>query len=110
MRLYRGLLFLSLLASLLPLFGGCAVHDVHQKCAANGCPDDERITGEVMAKLRANPALPVWDIQVQTLDHTVYLYGVVATGLERNIVEDTARAIPGVTKVVNSISVRNGPY
>ena len=109
MRTHR-LLAMLLLATLPPLLGGCATHEARQKCAANGCPDDARITGEVMAKLRANPALPSWDIQVQTLDHTVYLYGLVATGLERNIVEDTARQIPGVTKVVNSISVRNGVY
>jgi len=99
-----------LLATLLPLLGGCATHEARQKCAANGCPDDARITSELTAKLRANAALPSWDIQVQTLDGTVYLYGLVATGLERNIVEDTARAIPGVTKVVNSISVRSGTH
>ena len=110
MRLRRLLIVLSLLAPLLPLLGGCGMQETRQKCAANGCPDDARITGELTAKLRANAALPSWDIQVQTIDHTVYLYGIVATGLERNIVEDTARQIPGVTKVVNSISVRNGVY
>lgn len=106
----RCVLPMLLLATLLPLFGGCATHEARQKCAANGCPDDARITSELTAKLRANAALPSWDIQVQTLDGTVYLYGLVATGLERNIVEDTARAIPGVTKVVNSISVRSGTH
>jgi len=105
----RLLIVLVLLTPLLPLLSGCATHE-SQNCAANGCADDARITDELKAKLRANAALPSWDIQVQTINHTVYLYGLVATGLERNIVEDTAREISGVTKVVNSISVRNGAH
>jgi len=40
---------------------------------------------------------------VQTIDHVVYLYGLVATDLQRQTAESIARQVPNVTKVVNSI-------
>ena len=43
-------------------------------------------------------------IRVQTTDHVVYLYGEVNTELERSTAESVARAVPGVTRVVDSIS------
>ena len=83
---------------------GCAAY---QKCGFAGCAGDRRITADVEAKLRENLALEVWGIQVQTFDHVVYLYGIVDTNLERNIIESAAREIAGVREVVNSIGVRN---
>jgi osmotically-inducible protein OsmY len=44
-------------------------------------------------------------LHVQTLDHVVYLNGMVNSGLERQVAESVALEAPGVTRVVNSIAV-----
>jgi osmotically-inducible protein OsmY len=44
---------------------------------------------------------------VQTLDHVVYLYGVVASGLEIGTADSIASQAPGVAQVVNSIVISN---
>jgi osmotically-inducible protein OsmY len=46
-------------------------------------------------------------ITVQTLDHVVYLYGIVASGLEIGTAESIALQVPGVARVVNSIVISN---
>jgi osmotically-inducible protein OsmY len=40
------------------------------------------------------------------VDHTVYLYGLVDTDIQRLMAESLAQQVPGVTKVVNSISLQ----
>jgi osmotically-inducible protein OsmY len=83
--------------------GGCAAH---QKCEGNACADDKAITATIEAALRANAAIATWDIQVQTINHTVYLYGIVDTNVQRAFIEETAHKTEGVAKVVNSISIK----
>ncbi|WP_414707317.1 BON domain-containing protein [Rudaea sp.] len=58
-----------------------------QKSGSEGCPGDAQIAAQVEASVRAHPGLEFWSIQVQSLDHVVYLYGIVETDLERSIVE-----------------------
>lgn len=103
--LARTRLYLVALALLsLPLFGGCA-HD-GQKCQTAECTDDAKITAAINAQLYANKAIATWDITVQTIKHTVYLYGAVDTNVQRAFIESTARETPGVQRVVNSIVIR----
>jgi len=45
---------------------------------------------------------------VQTLDHVVYLNGVVDTDTQRLMAESIAQQAKGVTKVVNSIGLSGG--
>jgi osmotically-inducible protein OsmY len=45
---------------------------------------------------------------VQTLDHVVYLNGLVDTDLERQLAESVAAGAKGVTRVVNSIGLSGG--
>jgi BON domain len=86
----------------------CTMLDAYQKCGWSGCPGDAQITAAVQVQIRTHPALrPPDDIGVQTLDHVVYLSGLVDTDREKDIAEAAARGVPGVTRVVNSISVRN---
>ena len=94
-----GVLFASM-----AVLAGCAPY---HKCGFAGCAGDPRITADVEARLYANLAIESWGIKVQTLDRVVYLYGLVDTDLERNLIESTARDIPGVRSVVNAIAVRN---
>ncbi|HZX89264.1 MAG TPA: BON domain-containing protein [Rudaea sp.] len=81
---------------------GCA----SQKCTPANCADDAAITARIEAALRANAAIASWDIRVQTINHTVYLYGIVDTNVQRSFIEETAHEAAGVEKVVNSISIK----
>ncbi len=89
-----------ILSGLLP---GCAVE---RKCEAGGCADDAKITASVQALINQHPDVgPPDTVHVQTLDHVVYLSGEVSQGLMKQTAEDAARQSPGVTRVVNDISV-----
>lgn len=97
------LLAIVLAASL----AGCATY---RKCGFSGCAGDAQITARVEALLRENKAIEEWGIQVQTLDRVVYLYGLVDTNLERNIIESTVLEVPGVASVVDSIAIRGNVW
>ncbi|MHB8478051.1 MAG: BON domain-containing protein [Steroidobacteraceae bacterium] len=82
---------------------GCAVYE---KCGVSGCPGDAEITAQVQALFVKHPELePPNLIHVQTLDHVVYLTGLVDTDLEQQMAALVAREAPGVTNVVNSIGL-----
>ena len=99
-KLHCTLTFALVLTGALP---GCAVYG---KCGFHGCPGDAQITAEVRALFNQHPVLePPNLINVQTLNHVVYLYGLVDTDLESEIAESVARRAPGVAKVVNSIGI-----
>jgi osmotically-inducible protein OsmY len=85
---------------------GCAAY---KKCGFGGCPGDAEITAQVRALFDQHPALkPPNQLDVQTLDHVVYLNGVVDTDLERQMAESVAHEAKGVAKVVNSIGLSGG--
>jgi osmotically-inducible protein OsmY len=46
-------------------------------------------------------------VRAQTLDHVVYLYGLVDTDLERQLAESVAMQAAGGARVVDSIAVNN---
>jgi osmotically-inducible protein OsmY len=97
------LAFALLLAGALP---GCAVYN---KCGLRGCPGDAEITTQVRAMFGRYPALePPNLIGVHTLDHVVYLSGVVDTDMERLMAESVAQEVEGVKRVVNSIGLSGG--
>ncbi|HLZ99912.1 MAG TPA: BON domain-containing protein [Steroidobacteraceae bacterium] len=88
--------------------GGCALRDAYEKCGFTGCPDDRRISRDVRILLDQHPALEAPNlIAVRTLDHVVYLNGVVDTDLERQLAESVAAEAQGVARVVNSIGLNN---
>src|ERR1700723_971657 len=67
---------------------------------------DQKITADVEARFRQHPELEAPDlIDVQTINRVVYLNGTVSAGTQRTYAESVASRAPGVTKVVNSISV-----
>lgn len=98
--LNRQVLLASALAVMLAALGGCAAY---QKCGANGCEGDAKITSDVKTQFAREPTLVM--LKVQTVDHVVYLYGLVDTDLQRETAEDLAAGVPGVTRVVNSIGI-----
>jgi osmotically-inducible protein OsmY len=89
---------------LLPgVLAGCAAQ---RKCGWGGCPGDKQITANVQTQLNRHADLEgVSSINVQTLDHVVYLSGEVSDGLMKEAAESIARKSPGVSRVENTIAV-----
>lgn len=88
---------------LMTVLSGCATFG---KCGVDGCPEDAKITADVKARLGQYPDLQgINDIQVQSLNHVVYLTGEVSDGLAARTAESIARQTKGVSQVVNSISI-----
>lgn len=82
---------------------GCADFREH------GSPSDSAdsmITADVEARLNQMADLgPPGSIKVQTLDHVVYLNGLVDGGLEKRTAEEAVLRVPGVEKVADDIDV-----
>jgi osmotically-inducible protein OsmY len=72
----------------------------------HGCPGDAKITAEIVSQFNQSRFLEP-TIRVQTMDHVVYLDGVVSSGLEIDAAGSIARQVPGVARVLNSIVVSN---
>jgi osmotically-inducible protein OsmY len=88
---------------LIHALSGCAVYHTYEKCGLRGCPGDAQITAQIMSQFRENLELEPNAITVQTLDHVVYLNGLVSSGMEIATAESIARQVPGVKGVVNSV-------
>jgi osmotically-inducible protein OsmY len=86
---------------------GCALYNTYEKCGLHGCPGDTKITADVLAQLNQCLFLEPNAISVQTLDHVVFLNGVVRSDLEIDAAESIARSVPGVARVLNSVVVSN---
>lgn len=87
---------------------GCAVVSTYESCGWEGCTGDATVTRAVQALFAQHPAIEAPNlIDVQTLNHVVYLYGLVDTELQRRLAESVAREAPGVARVVNTIGLRN---
>jgi osmotically-inducible protein OsmY len=81
--------------------GGCA--DLHGSQSASA---DSMITADVETRLDQMADLgPPGSIKVQTLDHVVYLNGLVDGGLEKRTAEEAVLKVPGVEKVADDIDV-----
>jgi osmotically-inducible protein OsmY len=88
------------------LTGGLGACATYKKCGFAGCTGDANITAGVRSAINQYPSLEAPNsVRVETYDHVVYLYGQVNTELERAMADSVALAVPGVTRVVNSISL-----
>jgi osmotically-inducible protein OsmY len=86
----------------------CALVSTYESCGWEGCTGDATVTRAVQALFAQHPAIEAPNvIDVQTLNHVVYLYGLVDTELQRRLAESVAREAPGVARVVNTIGLRN---
>jgi osmotically-inducible protein OsmY len=95
----------ALVLTLITAVSGCAVYDTYKNCGFQGCPGDAKITADVRSQFQQSSFLEPNAIRVQTLNHVVYLGGVVVSGLEIDAAESIARNVPDVADVVNSIVV-----
>ena len=69
---------------------------------------DREIQAEVLRRIGEKPALATENIDVQSFDHNVYLYGSVTSRINSEQAESIARAVPGVRKVYNSLGLFQG--
>jgi hypothetical protein len=102
--LHRPLRALAFALSLTVALSACALYNTSEKCGVHGCPDDAKITADVRSQFKQRPDLEPNAISVQTLDHVVYLHGLVSSGLEADTADSIAGQVPGVTRVVSSIA------
>jgi osmotically-inducible protein OsmY len=79
---------------------GCATYE---KCGIGGCAGDHKITADVRAALDEHPELN--SINVETLDHVVYLTGRVSEGEMRLSADSVAQRVAGVSRVVDTVYV-----
>jgi hyperosmotically inducible protein len=88
------------------LLCGCATFG---RCQGASCAADAAITANVTERFAQYPALTANAVRIQTLHQVVYLTGMVDTDVERLLAVSVAHGAPGVTRVVDSISVSNVP-
>jgi osmotically-inducible protein OsmY len=97
-------------SSLCASFAALAVASALSGCAvfpqSSNPTVDRKITADVETKFSQHAELEAPNLlDVQTINHVVYLYGIVSTGLQRRDAELVADEVPGVANVVNSIAV-----
>jgi osmotically-inducible protein OsmY len=82
---------------------GCVTQ---QPCSGAKCSADAKTTAAVTSSLESHSELGApGQVQVQTIDHVVYLTGMVDTSLDQEIADSLAAHTPGVDDVVSTISV-----
>lgn len=87
---------------------GCATFQAGQKCDSAGCGSDAQVSAAVEQSFAMHPELGApGDLQVETLNHVVYLNGIVYTDLQRNIANTVALMASNNAPIVNSIAVDN---
>jgi hypothetical protein len=95
-------------AALAAALSGCATFQADQKCDSAGCGSDAQISAAVEQSFALHPELGApGDLQVETLNHVVYLNGIVYTDLQRNIANSLALMASNNAPIVNSIAVDN---
>jgi osmotically-inducible protein OsmY len=100
----RSLISGAALAALLAL-GGCATVGT---CERNRCAEDQAITARVRSLFDQHPAIETPNIvSVETIDHIVYLDGLVDTPYQKVLAGSLAAQVDGVTRVVNMIGLSN---
>lgn len=90
----------------LTLFISVSCSSNSQKESLGEYIDSSVITTKIKAEIAREKNLNVFRLYVKTVDGVVTLSGSVKTGVQRDRVEEIARAFEGVKDVVNNISVQ----
>jgi osmotically-inducible protein OsmY len=90
----------------LPLLSACAELGL---CRSTECSDDARLRNQVRAQINHTGTLGIFNIDVQTHAHSVYLWGIVDTEIDRGMAEQVALAVPGVTRVYDGLVLSGNP-
>lgn len=66
--------------------------------------DDKTVTDRVMSEVFRDPQLPKGEVNVNTVDHVVYLRGHIEDPTKVEEIEERTRQVPGVKDVINLIN------
>ena len=100
---------ISALAALVGLTG-CETFQHHDgERTAGRVLDDKTITAKVVTALKTEPVFKFDQVDVKTFDGVVQLSGFVNTDEQKNRAAELAQQTPGVSQVVNSISLKPQP-
>ena len=87
---------------------GCTTFQADQKCDSAGCGSDAQISAAVEQSFARHPELGApGDLRVETLNHVVYLNGMVYTDSQRAIADSIALIASNNAPIVNSIAVND---
>jgi len=103
LKLHRTMKFLACLA-LITSFMGCAATRTHE--STGGYVDDTAITTKVKSAIFGDPALKVFQINVETFKGVVQLSGFVDSQAMSAKAAEVARGVNGVTGVKNNLIVK----
>lgn len=76
-------------------------------CISPETSADAQLSSRVLHDINSHVDLLTDHLRVQASDHIIYLNGMTDTWREYYEAEEVARAVPGVLRVVNKISVEN---
>lgn len=103
LHVHRIMKFLACLV-LITSFMGCAATRTHE--STGGYVDDSVITTKVKAEILGDPALKVFQINVETFKGVVQLSGFVDSQQMATKAAEVARGVNGVTGVKNNLIVK----
>ena len=69
---------------------------------------DREICAEAMRRIGEKPPLRTENIDVQSFDHNVYLYGIVTSRMDSELAEAIVRTVPGARNVYNGLASYGG--
>jgi len=91
--------------ALLSTLAGCASL---APCGLKGCADDRDISARVQALFDQSPTLEAPNqVTVQTVNHVVYLRGIVDTPYQRQLAQSLAEQADAGGRVINMIGLNN---
>jgi hyperosmotically inducible protein len=105
MKNFTKFVLISGVSAAVALSGGCATSD-HGGRSEGRVVDDKQITEEVQDQLRREPVYKFSDVDVKTFSGVVQLSGFVNTDEQKKRAGELAQQVPGVTEIVNGISLK----
>jgi osmotically-inducible protein OsmY len=101
---------LTVVALAAALSGAACTDFLGDNCASPQCSQDASIRSEVVKQINARSSLRFFNLDVQTHNHAVYLEGLVDTGVDRDLAEQVALAVPGVSRVYNGLVIEGNSH
>ena len=94
-----------LCAALAGLFGGCVYYGKDSDRTTGRVIDDRNVTSRVTSVLDESPVYKFPNVRVSTYNGVVQLSGFVIKDEQKIEAAELARRVPGVTEVINNISL-----
>ncbi len=97
----------ALVVTVCGALSACSVVDFLEECRSSDCAGDAKIQAAVQKEIDAHPNLKSDPLYIQTIDHVVYLNGLVDTEFERQQLISLAQKVPGVKEVIDKLGIQD---